>query len=294
MVAEISDLICSFDPESLERLPVRKAEAMEGLGRRGRRIVGRIADTHGVLDPDAVDLSLVSAHLELQRLNEEFCTGLSVCKLLEPMIETARSGGGRPIRVVEVGCGIGYLTRWLSARGDLRNMELVGYDFNPALVERARFAAALEGLRCRFETGDALRADPEADIVISMGVLHHFHDDRLSSFFAATQASMTGFLHFDLRRTWLAPMGAWLFHRARMRTPLARHDGVASAIRAHPTAVLMLEAGEAAPEFAVAFDRPPAVPITRVVAPVVGVRRPYQGDYIARCGPKALRLEWVT
>jgi hypothetical protein len=41
------------------------------------------------------------------------------------------------------------------------------------------------------------------------------------------------FVHTDIKQTWAASIGAWVFHQARMREPLARHDGVLSAAGAH-------------------------------------------------------------
>src|SRR6516165_8298062 len=72
---EISDLIVSFDAETLVRQPVQKREVLDRFlavgNRRVARIVGRVPDRVGALDPVAVDALLVREHTELQRHSEE-------------------------------------------------------------------------------------------------------------------------------------------------------------------------------------------------------------------------------
>ena len=72
---EISDLIVSYDAETLIRQPVLKREVIDrSVGRQSpaAHLVERVPDRDGALDPEAVDALLVRAHTELQRLSEEF------------------------------------------------------------------------------------------------------------------------------------------------------------------------------------------------------------------------------
>ena len=58
--------------------------------------------------------------------------------------------GGRPARVLDLGCGPGLYTQRLARRG----CECVGVDFSPASIRHASEAAAADGLSCRYHHGD--------------------------------------------------------------------------------------------------------------------------------------------
>lgn len=103
---EISDAIVSFDPITLERKPVKKADVVaqfEELGNHEAvRIVRRIPERDDVLDPAAVDKLLITSHCEMQRMSEEFQHGKRVAELLKPILNALRHGGvENPIRIVE-------------------------------------------------------------------------------------------------------------------------------------------------------------------------------------------------
>jgi 2-polyprenyl-3-methyl-5-hydroxy-6-metoxy-1,4-benzoquinol methylase len=56
-------------------------------------------------------------------------------ELLGTVLSTLRAEGFKgPLRVVDVGCGIGYVVRWLAARTALpsQSVELVGVDLRSA------------------------------------------------------------------------------------------------------------------------------------------------------------------
>jgi SAM-dependent methyltransferase len=128
---------------------------------------------------------MLTVHWEMQRLAEEFYHGHRVLRVLRATIGTLRSNGfAGPIRIVDVGCGIGYTIRWLAARTLLPQaaVELTGVDLNSALVKEANRLAAAEALPCRFFHGDAFSADLRGHIYISTGVLHHFRGEDLVAF----------------------------------------------------------------------------------------------------------------
>jgi SAM-dependent methyltransferase len=297
---EISDLIVSFDPETLDRRPVRKRDAVDRLraagNRRGARIVERMPDRDGLLEPDFVDALLVRAHTELQRLSEELEHGRRVAELLRPLLSALReNGAGRPLRVVDVGCGTGYVLRWLAAKGELGDdVELIGADYNPALVAEATRLAELERLRVTFVTANAFRLPVGAAVYLTTGVLHHFRGPALAEFFRGHDRPETlGFVHFDFQPSPLAPVGAWVFHAARFREPLARHDGVLSAVRAHDGRTLLEGAKAGAPGFDVAVYGAWlwVLPIPRPFHTLVGVLPRVRPAFVRALGRRAARLQ---
>lgn len=281
---EVSDLVVDYDPVTLARRPVRKSDVLGRLRAEGRRAPVAVAQAlpaiDDVLDPTAVDGVLVRAHLELQRLHEEFRVGRAVRALLTPLLDLARRATAeRPLRVVDLGCGLGYITRWLAREGALADdVELLGVDYNQALVAAAGALAREEGLRCRFEAANAFRLEAPAHVYLSTGALHHFRGDDLARFFGEHQRSTAlGFVHLDIRPSVLAPAGSWIFHRARMREPLAQWDGYWSAVRAHTAGSLTSAIRRDAPDFRIAtVDAHPGIyMVVRIFQAILGVRGPH-------------------
>lgn len=318
---EISDLVIDHDPVTRERRPVPRERVVARLAAAGDRRGARIAATlpcapDGTLDPDATDRRLVAVHTELQRLSEELRTGDRITELLRPLVDALRARGSGRVRIVDVGCGLGYLVRWLAASGALGaalgtvdgtgadgdGVELIGMDFNAALVTEAARLARAEDLPCRFERGDAFAiggtrgggagtagTDTVIDTVyVSTGVLHHFRGPDLDAFFAAHSAPGTAaFVHYDIAVTPLAPLGAHVFHRARMRDPLGRHDGIVSARRAHDDATLLHAARHARGLVPLLYEpRRLSNPFCTTLRPVIGVRPELRGPLREALGPR--------
>ena len=287
---EISDLVVDYDPVTLARRDVAKQAVLSGLrGRvpaRALRVAERLAVGEAeMLDRAAVDGVLVRSHLELQRLEEEFRVAAIVAEVLAPLVEFVRARStARPIRVVDLVCGLGFIVRWLAARarpalgGDV---ELVGADYNHTLVAAAQRLAEAERLPCRFVAGNAFALREPAHIVTSTGVLHHFRGDALTKVFAQhDEAGVHAFAHFDIRPSRIAPIGSWIFHQARMREPLAKFDGFWSTVRAHDAATLRAAIAAGAPSFATGFldAHPGLYTMLRIFHGVVGVRDASRAD----------------
>lgn len=293
---EISDLIVDYDVETLARRPVVRARAATTLAENGQRwaakYVARLPAADGILDAAVCDGVLLRAHTELQRLSEEFLQADRARRLLMPLLRTLRRAGvPPPYRIVDVGCGLGYLVRALAAHGRLgRDVELIGCDMNRSLVEQAQRLSEEESLTCDFRVANAFRLEQPAHIFMSTGVIHHFRGDALQGFFQG-QAPGQAFVHYDMQASWAAPIGSWIFHQARMREPLARHDGVVSAIRAHSASTLLAAAPRTG--FTCApFDSAQGLTgaIVRPMHAVVGTRPHLWDRFTEELGPLRSRL----
>jgi SAM-dependent methyltransferase len=241
-----------------------------------------------------VDRLLISVHTELQRLSEELRIGERLVHVLGPLLAavraTTRQSG--PYCLVDVGCGLGYLVRWLAATNALgADVELVGVDLDASLVGEADRLAQAEGLNCRFIHGNAFDLPKAATVYVSTGVLHHFRGAALAEFFKAQAASPAqAFCHFDIAATRLAPIGAWIFHRARMRHPLGRHDGVVSARRAHSDETLLRAADVPGIRPLLYEARGTVNPFCTTLRPVIGVRPRLEEPLRQALGRAARRL----
>ena len=296
---EISDAIVSFDPVTLQRKPVKKVDVLvqfrELRNHEAVRIVEQMPEQDGVLDPEAVDKVLITSHCEMQRMSEEFQHGKRVAELLKPILNALREGGVKnPIRIVDIGCGTGFVVRWLAASGSLGDdVHLRGVDFNVALLNEAQRLATIENLRCKFEVANAFRLDEPATVFISTGILHHFRDEGLSYLLQQhCRPETCAFVHFDFHKSPMAPLGSWLFHAVRMREPLAKHDGVLSAVRAHKSRYLLDVTRSAAPEFVSAIYGTSLwrMPIPRVFHSLVGIRPKFRDAFIRNMGNRIASL----
>lgn len=289
---ELSDLIVDFTPDG--RNPVRVADVVDALladgHRRSAKLARSIATRGEFFDEADADAVLLRSHLELQRLAEEIQHGDRVTRLLRPLVDIIDG----PITIVDVGCGLGFLVRWFAQTGALGDrVRIVGVDFNRALLDGARALAAAEDLDCEFIAGDAFALDRRATIFMSTGVVHHFAPRDLPGFFAQQAgAGASACFHFDVAPTPITPFGAWMFHRARMREPLARHDGVNSALRAHDDRVLVEAMRAGAPGWTpLLFDAVGrGLSALNVMRPIIGMHPPLADDYERGLAKLARRL----
>lgn len=107
------------------------------------------------------DLASLTAMIEGHDLNRSFP---ALARHLSP--ET---------RVIEAGCGVGWLSLSIARQF---GCPVTGLDFNPVAVGQARAAAAALRLNARIELADLFLYTPrrKADLVVSMGALHHTGD----------------------------------------------------------------------------------------------------------------------
>jgi SAM-dependent methyltransferase len=281
---EITDLLWPVDQDGL-LVPVVRDHAVEALKSRGQRRAARLVSTFphrdGLLESSYLQALAFRVHCELQRLGEELQLDRRVSAYLAPHLARLQTDSGRKVTVLDVGCGLGHVVRAMAAHRWLPpDVELVGVDLNPMLIAHASGLAKQEALQCRFVVGDAFAPglaidDPESTIVISTGLLHHVSPGQLPGFFMQhAQLGVAGFAHWDIAPCLWSTLGAWVFHQARMREKVSRHDGVLSARRAHPADTLLAAARAGAPSMNPdVLEGPRWYPRTLdVLRPVVGWR----------------------
>lgn len=297
---EISDLIVDYEVGNPLPTPVDREQARLKLYDNGQhwaaRYVSSLPARDGILDADHCNALLLRAHIELQRLSEEFLQVDRLRAILLPVVRVLRNHGSTEIRIVDVGCGLGYLVRALTAHGRLgRDVQLHGCDFNAALIAAARKLADEESLGCEFSQANAFELGEGAHIFISTGVLHHFRGPRLADFFRQ-QNHAAAFVHFDIQTSPFSGIGSWLYHRTRMREPLARHDGVVSAQRAHPATTLMDAARHATALSCGVLDRSRNVldVAIRPLQSVIGIKREWSAELRNELGPLQSRVEGLS
>lgn len=265
---EISDLIVGD-----QVVVAQVAAILRSAGQhQAARIVERLPRNGDLLDAEAVAATLRRVHAELQRLGEE----LQLPRRVAADLLRLRTEGCRIRRVVDLGCGAGHVVRQIARTAALPNVDIVGVDLNADLLDLAEALRAADGIDCTFVHGDAL--DPslgllDADtVVISSGLLHHLRGPELDRMLRTIASQeVAAFLHYDPRPGPLAVLGAVIFHQARMREPISRHDGPMSVRRAHPAATLLATAQRCCPSYEVScVDAPNPLEVLR---PLVGVRR---------------------
>jgi SAM-dependent methyltransferase len=93
----------------------------------------------------------------------------------QPAIVALEQSGMIRGTVLDIGCGLGEHTILLAAL----DYDVLGIDYAPNAVARARANAAEKGVDARFEVADAMNlgAEPGYDTVIDSALFHIFFDD---------------------------------------------------------------------------------------------------------------------
>jgi hypothetical protein len=158
------------------------------------------------------------------------------------------------------------------------------------MISAATALATNEALDCRFVHGDAFALPGAAEVVISTGFLHHLRGEDLVHVLSR-QTQARAVVHWDIAPGPLTGLGARVFHWARMREPLARHDGVVSALRAHSDTTLVAALRQGLPEKVVlVLDAAPRRnPLIAVLRPVLALDPDLVEPFLAGCPPHLRR-----
>jgi ubiquinone/menaquinone biosynthesis C-methylase UbiE len=130
----------------------------------------------GELSPD--ELQLAFHEVECRTYDERFGIAYDRRSAQDAAGEAQRLLGPGPLgRVLDVGCGTGYLGLGLAVAGRTDDLHLV--DLSPGMLDRAATNATGLGVDATFlraTAADLPYADDAFDAVVSRGVLHHLHD----------------------------------------------------------------------------------------------------------------------
>lgn len=188
-----------------------------------------------LLDGENIDPRLLRDNLrDMARANRWLGAHRAVRRRVAAWLD--RVPAGSTLLVLDVATGGGDLPlalyRWSAAQG--QPMTLLASDLNNDVLRVAQ--AEIGSAPIRLLRHDALRlpfADNSLDLVICTQALHHFHPAaaaRLLREFA--RVARLGVIVNDLRRSYVAYWGSRALALV-MRSPLSRHDGPLSVLRAY-------------------------------------------------------------
>ncbi len=143
-----------------------------------------------------------------------------------------RSAAAPLPRIMDVGCGDGYLLRQIGqkARAAGIAVELIGIDMSETALRLAEAKSQAEQIQIKTRQVDILQQDlPPSDIVINSLFLHHFEADQvvqiLTKFSAATKLRL---IVEDLRRTSLGYVLSYVAGHALTRSSVVHYDALRS------------------------------------------------------------------
>ncbi|MDC0307663.1 MAG: methyltransferase domain-containing protein [Planctomycetaceae bacterium] len=195
-----------------------------------------------------------AALLGLKRINK--ISGSS--RILWPAIERVAQKLGRPIRVLDLACGGGDVTRGLALKAQSSSLPVTihGADISETALEYAREESQTAGLdQLEFHQLNILEGDlpTDYDILYSSLFLHHLTEDEAEHFLQKqAQATRHSVLVNDLRRSQWGYIMATIGCHLLSRSPIVHFDGpqsVKAAFRIEEVKRLAEQAGLHSPKF---------------------------------------------
>ena len=189
-----------------------------------------------MLDRPAPFADLSRSLADVARLNALFGGRLITLAHVKRLV--AAFPADRPVTVLDVGTGCAdiprALVRWARRAG--RRIRIVALDRDLATLCVARRIAAAYPEIVLLQ-GDAVALPVRAasvDVVISALTLHHLEPEEARRYLAEMDAAArAGFVVNDLERGRVAYGLVWLATRLFTRSPMSRHDGPLSVLRAY-------------------------------------------------------------
>jgi SAM-dependent methyltransferase len=182
------------------------------------------------LDPE----ELRSVLRDLARFNGAMLGHLPVLRWLRKAAATVPEG--RPLSLLDTGCGYGDLLRairrWATRRGIA--IALRGIDINAHAIRIAREATDRRDA-IRFEVADIFQLQPDepVDLIVSSLLAHHLSNDQIVAFLGwMERAASRGWLICDLQRHPMPYLFIGLAGRLSPLHPVVFRDGQISVRRA--------------------------------------------------------------
>ena len=170
---------------------------------------------------------------DLARVNRWFLAYRPTLRWLSSLsLETI----GRPVRILDAGCGYGDSLRRIERWANERNIpvELTGCDLNPDTIAIAREASPARS-RIRWIATDifAFRSNNPIDIIVSSLFTHHLTEPDIVRFVSWMEtAARIGWFINDLSRASVPYRLFKAFARVANLHPFVQHDGPVSIARA--------------------------------------------------------------
>lgn len=185
-------------------------------------------------DPAIAEADHLHALHALARINAFSRTAHQLAKAVAGIAAAAGGPRGRPLTVVDVGCGGGDVTLALARRlagltraGSLGPVHVIGVDVSPRAVHRAEEQASRSGVAATFEVRDVIAAGcPPGDVAVTSLFLHHFDDPAASRLLRSMAGeAQDGVVISDLIRSRVGLALAVAGTRLLSRSRIARVDG---------------------------------------------------------------------
>ncbi len=185
-------------------------------------------------DPAIAEADHLHALHALARIKAFSRTAHQLAKAVAGIAEAAGGPRGRPLTVVDVGCGGGDVTLALARRlagmtraGSLGPVHVIGVDVSPRAVARAEEQASRSGVAATFEVRDVIAAGcPAGDVAVTSLFLHHFDDPSASRLLQSMAGeAQYGVVISDLIRSRVGLALAVAGTRLLSRSRIARVDG---------------------------------------------------------------------
>jgi len=178
-------------------------------------------------DPALAEEDHRAALSGLARINKISGSG----RILWPVLKQIVRQLNRPVRVLDVACGGGDVTRFLAGRAMHSELpiSITGADLSETALEFAQqktFAAGLENLEFRQLNALDDEYPDDYDIIYSSLFLHHLTEDEARVFLQKqAEAARCAVLVNDLRRSTWVFMMAKVGCRLLTRSPVVHFDG---------------------------------------------------------------------
>jgi len=143
-------------------------------------------------------------------------------------------------KVLDIGCGTGVLAPFLG------KVTYVGFDANPDYIRKAVQHAQEHNLaNARFECAlvgeDTLTAEPEFDVVLASGILHHLDDDDAAELLCSAKRALRPGGRFVSCDPGIvagqSPLARWLISKDRGQNVRSARDYAELASAVFPTTV---------------------------------------------------------